>query len=276
MGEIAKPGNIEANGRLAQVKLEGENLTITRLGAFGKVKSRLTIRTGAIASIDFKPATKFAPGHLEVHSGQIGENMTQPMFKQDRPSCALFLLDEAGAFHAIASALGVSGLEPLPADAGAPEKAQVRYAQDDSNRLATRKMAWGGAVGFVMVGLIMAFGTSDQQKAELREQHLLPPEEVAEIDRPLREDKPQSGEHCLSGWDGANRDLVRQIKATMRDPGSFEHMNTRIYGNDKGEHGLWMTFRARNGFGGMNVEEVYARIDHDTCKALRFGKEPGV
>jgi len=62
----------------------------------------------------------------------------------------------------------------------------------------------------------------------------------------------------------------------MRDPDSFEHVETRIYGNDNGEHGLWMTFRARNGFGGMNVEKVYARIDHDSCKALRFGDGPGL
>ena len=93
---------------------------------------------------------------------------------------------------------------------------------------------------------------------------------------PAVEAKPASGEHCLSGWDGANRDLVRQVKASMRDPDSFEHVDTRIYGNDNGEHGLWMTFRARNGFGGMNVERVYARIDHESCKALRFGNGPGI
>lgn len=94
--------------------------------------------------------------------------------------------------------------------------------------------------------------------------------------RPAPETKPANGEHCLSGWDGANRDLVRQVKASMREPDSFEHVETRIYGNDNGEHGLWMTFRARNGFGGMNVERVYARIDHESCKALRFGDGPGI
>lgn len=93
---------------------------------------------------------------------------------------------------------------------------------------------------------------------------------------PAAEAKPANGEHCLSGWDGANRDLVRQVKASMREPDSFEHVETRIYGNDNGEHGLWMTFRARNGFGGMNVEKVYARIDHESCKALRFGDGPGI
>lgn len=109
----------------------------------------------------------------------------------------------------------------------------------------------------------LAKGVEDRRQAELASN-----DEI--------EAKPQSGEHCLSGWDGANRDLVRQVKATMREPDSFEHIDTRIYGNDKGEHGLWMTFRARNGFGGMNVEKIYARIDHESCNALRFGEGPGI
>lgn len=99
---------------------------------------------------------------------------------------------------------------------------------------------------------------------------------IEESEPATDEAKPASGEHCLSGWDGSNRDLVRQVKAGMREPDSFEHVETRIFGNDNGEHGLWMTFRARNGFGGMNVEKVYARIDHESCKALRFGDGPGI
>lgn len=137
---------------------------------------------------------------------------------------------------------------------------------------------WKWPAGLLVAfAAFLAFGTTDDQKAKLREQHLLPPEkDVASSAEPTAEAKPASGEHCLSGWDGANRDLVRQVKASMREPNSFEHVETRIYGNDNGEHGLWMTFRARNGFGGMNVEKVYARIDHDSCKALRFGEGPGI
>ncbi|ESZ88339.1 MAG: hypothetical protein Q27BB25_04510 [Blastomonas sp. CACIA14H2] len=140
------------------------------------------------------------------------------------------------------------------------------------------KRWWKWPAGlFVAFAAFLAFGTTDEQKAKLREKHLLPPEkDVASSAELTPEAKPASGEHCLSGRDGANRDLVRQVKAGMREPDSFEHVETRIYGNDNGEHGLWMTFRARNGFGGMNVEKVYARIDHDSCKALRFGDGPGI
>lgn len=86
----------------------------------------------------------------------------------------------------------------------------------------------------------------------------------------------RDGKGCLSEVDGSNRDLVDKVRQQMRNPGSFEHIETKIYGYDKGEHGLWMTFRAENGFGGINVERIYARIDHETCTALRFGDGPGI
>lgn len=134
---------------------------------------------------------------------------------------------------------------------------------------------WKWPVGiFFGVGVIAALAgpRSDQEE---RNQQVAAPVGIVSATR-QQETKPQSGEHCLSGWDGANRDLVRQVKATMREPDSFEHIDTRIHGNDRGEHGLWMTFRARNGFGGMNMERIYARIDHDSCKALRFGEGAGI
>ncbi len=85
----------------------------------------------------------------------------------------------------------------------------------------------------------------------------------------------RKGFHCLSGWDGSNRSMVEQVKAMLREPGSFEHVETIIYGNDSGEHGTWMTYRARNGFGGTNVERVYARVDHESCEARVLPDAPG-
>ncbi|GMM92246.1 hypothetical protein [Qipengyuania sp. MTN3-11] len=85
----------------------------------------------------------------------------------------------------------------------------------------------------------------------------------------------KAGFHCLSGWDGSNRDFVRQVIISIRNPDSFEHVETSIYPNDDGEHGAWMTFRAENGFGGMNVERLYARIDHQTCEARVIPGGPG-
>lgn len=79
----------------------------------------------------------------------------------------------------------------------------------------------------------------------------------------------ENGFHCLSGWDGSNRSMVRQVEAGLRDPDSFEHVDTTITPvNPKtGKHGVRMTFRAKNGFGGVNVGRAIAEVDPNTCEA---------
>lgn len=77
------------------------------------------------------------------------------------------------------------------------------------------------------------------------------------------------GFHCLSSWDGSNRSTVEQIKRQLREPDSFEHDETKITpvlpGNKT--HTLSMRYRARNGFGGMNVATALAAIDPASCEA---------
>lgn len=78
----------------------------------------------------------------------------------------------------------------------------------------------------------------------------------------------ERGFHCLSTWDGSHRGLALAIKEQLRDPGSFEHVSTRITPRDKdGNHVAIMEYRARNGFGGMNVAAASAMIRNSDCKA---------
>lgn len=82
-------------------------------------------------------------------------------------------------------------------------------------------------------------------------------------------EEKRKGFHCLSPWDGSHDDFKRLVKASMREPKSFEHIETRITPVDEdGNHQLRMTYRARNGFGGMNVSEAYALVDNETCTAV--------
>lgn len=77
-----------------------------------------------------------------------------------------------------------------------------------------------------------------------------------------------NGFHCLSGWDGSNASLVRQVKAQLREPSSFEHDETRITPRDvKGDHMVTMRYRARNGFGGVNVSSALAVVNGSSCEA---------
>ena len=78
----------------------------------------------------------------------------------------------------------------------------------------------------------------------------------------------RKGFHCLSGWNGAHAGVEKYVKANLRDPDSYDHIETRITPvNERGEHALVMKYRAKNGFGGMNVESLVATIKNEGCKA---------
>jgi hypothetical protein len=78
----------------------------------------------------------------------------------------------------------------------------------------------------------------------------------------------RKGFHCLSSYNGSHRGVVKYVKENLRDPDSYDHIETRITPISKeGEHVLVMKYRAKNGFGGMNVESVIATVKNDSCQA---------
>jgi hypothetical protein len=81
-------------------------------------------------------------------------------------------------------------------------------------------------------------------------------------------EKHRKGFHCLSGWNGAHSAVEKYVEERMRDPDSFEHVETRISPvNDKGTHQLSMKYRAANGFGGLTVGSATATVDNESCQA---------
>lgn len=76
----------------------------------------------------------------------------------------------------------------------------------------------------------------------------------------------ERGLHCLSGWDGSLPALKEAVKVQLRDPDSFEHVDTVIApkGSDN-RHDIMMKYRARNGFGGLNVEHVKGTVSNIDC-----------
>lgn len=89
----------------------------------------------------------------------------------------------------------------------------------------------------------------------------------AKAEAEQEEEGRRRGLHCLSPWDGSNPSLVQQVKYQLRDPDSFEHIDTRITPEVNGKHTIMMQYRARNGFGGMNVATAFGTVDHLTCQA---------
>lgn len=65
----------------------------------------------------------------------------------------------------------------------------------------------------------------------------------------------------FSPWDGSHMELERFVKKNIRDPESFQHSNTTYFDRHDGTIVVEMTYRARNGFGGMNSCRIVAKVD---------------
>lgn len=97
---------------------------------------------------------------------------------------------------------------------------------------------------------------------------------VADAKAQAEAEQQRKGFHCLSAWDGSHTGLIAQVKAQLREPDSFEHIETRIAPVDEnGDHAVAMKYRARNGFGGMNVETALATVKSATCAATLVAME---
>jgi hypothetical protein len=145
----------------------------------------------------------------------------------------------------------------IAAEKAAAEKAEAeRRAAEQAEAERTRKEA----------ERLAAEQAEAQRKAAAEAEKLA--QEKAEAERQAAADaaRRKAGFHCLSAWDGSHTGVKSAIKGVMREPSSFEHIETRITPvNEDGNHVLTMTYRARNGFGGMNVSTALVTVRNDDC-----------
>ena len=80
-------------------------------------------------------------------------------------------------------------------------------------------------------------------------------------------EKNRKGFHCLSAWDGG---LIysRPLKDRLRDPDSYQHVSTRITPNNNGIHTAYVSYRAKNGFGGYVNESIGLKVSNSSCKII--------
>ena len=79
-------------------------------------------------------------------------------------------------------------------------------------------------------------------------------------------DMRRAGQHCVIG--GLSGQFVKAVKEQLRDPTSFEHVETAIMPvAADGTHEIAMRFRSRNGFGGMTLSAALGSVDSETCAA---------
>ena len=66
-------------------------------------------------------------------------------------------------------------------------------------------------------------------------------------------------------------DILWEVRQSLRDPDSFEHIRSRATSVDEnGLQHILIEFRARNGFGGMNIGSAEATVRFDGCKLLSW------
>lgn len=94
----------------------------------------------------------------------------------------------------------------------------------------------------------------------------LKPEESPEKSTVIKtthiETKKDKIEKYFDGWDGSHIELTKIIKASMNDPDSYKHVETK-YG-DKGDYIIVSTtFRGKNAFGGVITNWIMAKCSLD-------------
>ena len=131
--------------------------------------------------------------------------------------------------------------------------------------------------GFLTLAILIGVGwfgwntlsskTPEERAAQTAEREAERAERKAQKEAKRAEDK-RKGFHCLSSWDGSHRGLEKHVRNAARNPDSFEHIRTSITPVDQnGEHVLFMSYRAENGFGGMSIGEIRATVNNETCIA---------
>ena len=101
--------------------------------------------------------------------------------------------------------------------------------------------------------------------------NLSPEEEAAR--KAERAERKEKGFHCLSPWDGSHYNFEDLLKRRLKDPDSYEHIETRVTrkGAD-GLHTLYMRYRAKNSFGGFVVDTATGKYDAQ-CKVVSFSTD---
>lgn len=76
---------------------------------------------------------------------------------------------------------------------------------------------------------------------------------------------------CTASLNGSMSEFAIEVKYDLRDPDSFEHIQSFATTVDSdGMQRIRMKFRARNGFGGMNIEMAEAIVSNANCDLISW------
>ena len=139
------------------------------------------------------------------------------------------------------------------ADAKTQVDAQLKTEQDAKNKIEADKVAAAKAVADKVTADAKA--VEDKKAADAK---AVEDKKVADAAAYQTWVKGQ-----FSVWDGSNTYLVDLVKENLNDAKSFEHVETKYA--DKGSFlTVKMTYRAKNAFGGVILQNVTANSDYKT------------
>lgn len=195
---------------------------------------------------------------------------------------------------------GMRQIRPVPNRAGVLDNLRKSETYKTAERAPKaqlhpilRFLKWIAIVIAALVALVLGLAiytvitASPEQKARWEAERVAREkeealEEAAEAEREARElaarQRAEAEEaekeaqiKCLSRYDGAVRSFASAVKNELREPDSFEHIQSLpMLVEPNGTQRVRMSFRARNGFGGMNVEIAEAVILHSDCEVLAW------
>lgn len=84
---------------------------------------------------------------------------------------------------------------------------------------------------------------------------------------PIQEPKSVPAEARCKGYNGEARNLSGLVRKRLRNPASFEHVQTTYGPIDDGAMVATMTYRATNGFGAIDTYTAVGEVQIAGCKA---------
>ena len=74
---------------------------------------------------------------------------------------------------------------------------------------------------------------------------------------------------CYSSYNQRVYSLIKHVKKSMRDADSFELVESTVYKTEKdGTRFVDMSYKGKNGFGGISLEKVRGKFKNETCEII--------
>ena len=85
-----------------------------------------------------------------------------------------------------------------------------------------------------------------------------------------KEENNRKGFHCLSGFSGKQPFAVLALKPQLKDPKSFDHIETLVGPENNGRHTITIRYRANNSFGATVIGAAAGTYSNQNCEDVEI------